>query len=226
MARCLSRTSFPCCISNYALKAEVIASGLVQKVKKHRALSYYNVYFAHDDALADFISQEYADLSTDSDAFKEACRVASADFARNTRLKHKIKMYLDSGHCIFLTLTFTDDVLSKTSEKTRREYVTRYLKRCSKYYIANIDYGSRNNREHYHAIVLSDLVNFSDWTYGAVNGKHIHQDSNPLVLAKYVTKLVNHAIKSTTRRSHIIYSRASFEEREKDLKGKDVDRLS
>lgn len=198
---------------DYSKKAAVIESGLVQKVKEIRK----NKYQAYDDdRIQYYLSLEELLLRNDNpDAFDEASRIANADFRRNTRLKHKIERLMQMGDCVFLTLTFTDDAL-KLKARTRRDAVTKFLKGCSKYYIANIDYGAKNGREHYHAIVLTDNVDFSKWMYGAINGKRIIKSSNPLKLAKYISKLTNHAVKETCKRNSIIYSRVDWLERSND----------
>lgn len=198
---------------DYSKKAAVIESGLVQKVKELRK----NKYQAYDDDRTQYyLSLEELLLRNDNpDAFDEASRIANADFRRNTRLKHKIERLMQMGDCVFLTLTFTDEAL-KLQASTRRKYVTRFLKGCSKYYIGNIDYGAKNGREHYHAIVLTDNVDFSKWTMGAINGKRIIKSSNPLKLAKYISKLTNHAVKETCKRNAIIYSRVDWMERSED----------
>lgn len=198
---------------DYSKKAAVIESGLVQKVKEIRK----NKFHAYDDDRTQYYltMEELLLREENPEAYDEASRIANADFRRNTRLKHKIERFMHMGDCIFLTLTFTDDAL-KTKSKTRRDYVTRFLKSCSKYYIANIDFGAKNGREHYHAIVLADHVDFSLWKYGAINGKRIISSSNPLKLAKYISKLTNHAVKETCKRNAIIYSRVDWLERSND----------
>ena len=114
----------------------------------------------------------------------------------------------DNQRPVFLTLTFSDDVLATTSEQTRRRYVTRFLKKHCKQYIANIDYGTLNEREHYHAIV-SNKVDFAAWRqYGQINGETIVKSRDSIrALPKYISKLTNHAIKDTTKSTRIIYSR-------------------
>lgn len=198
---------------DYRHKAAVIESGLVKKVKNLRK----HLFMSSEAAENEYYFNELYNLALENpDDFKEAAKVAAADFQRNTRLKNRIRDFLQIGNCIFLTLTFRDDVLENTSEKTRRLYVTQCLKSCSKYYIANIDYGDNTQREHYHAIVVSDHVPDGFWSYGYYWRLSIIKDSNPLRLAKYISKLTNHAIKETTRRNHIIYSRVPWDERVKD----------
>ena len=129
---------------------------------------------------------------------------------KNQRARTKIESILQSGTALFLTLTFTDDVLVSTTEKTRRTYVSRFLKENCIEYIANIDFGAKNGREHYHAVVSVDnKLDYSKWKFGALNGVKIRKNSKPLVMAKYINKLSNHATKSTTKNSRLISSRSN-----------------
>ena len=129
---------------------------------------------------------------------------------------------LNSGKCLFLTLTFTDKVLDSTSPETRRRYVSYYLKQFGVPYIANIDFGTADayiddngnerqgtKREHYHAVIQTDKIDLSEWhKYGAIKLEKIRASQNDNIrLAKYVSKLTNHAIKETTKRACLIYSR-------------------
>ena len=143
----------------------------------------------------------------DSD-YIEATKINNCAYHRAIRLKKKIEKMLSMGNCVFLTLTFTNDILESTTEKTRKTYVKRYLKSCSDYYIANIDYGKKNDREHYHAIILTDKVNYKLWhKIGAIKGERIRANGvSETKLGKYISKLTNHAIKETTKRNAIIYS--------------------
>lgn len=167
------------------------------------------------------------------DDFILANNIVKAENNRTSRLRARIKLFLEQEEpTIFLTLTFSDKVLQNTTPETRRRYVTRYLKSQSAYYIANIDFGSLNGREHYHAVILGK-VSLSDWEYGIINAESVGNRSSltrkniPIryknlpeeiarqkmrvdterKLSKYVSKLTNHAIKETTKRNAIIYSR-------------------
>ena len=125
---------------------------------------------------------------------------------RNQRLRKRISNIIDCDS-LFLTFTFTDDVLNSTSQDTRQIYVRRFLKSISKNYVANVDFGKENGREHYHAVCLvSEKVDYTSWKYGALNGERVRKNSSPLALAKYVNKLVYHATKETTSQ-RIIFSR-------------------
>ena len=142
------------------------------------------------------------------EGFKAMEQINEAYKKRVYRLRQTIYgIVTDNEQPVFLTLTFRDDVLATTSEQTRRRYVTRFLKKHCKQYIANIDYGTENGREHYHA-VISNKVDLTAWEYGAINGEKIVKTRDSIrALPKYISKLTNHAIKDTTKSTRIIYSR-------------------
>lgn len=127
------------------------------------------------------------------------------------RVRRKILKMMVLGSCSFLTLTFTDDVLNSTSEETRRRYVSRFLKSISTDYVANIDWGKQNGREHYHAVVLGTDFEMVGWDkYGFSNCKKVainDDTTNSSRMSKYIYKLSNHATKLSTQRKKIIYSR-------------------
>lgn len=146
-----------------------------------------------------------------TDVLKECFRINHAEYERTRRLKERVAKMLLSGSCIFLTLTFTDDTLNNTTLKQRRVAVTRFLKQYGCMYVANIDYGAKNKREHYHALINCDNVDFASWRkYGNINAERVRiKDINKDMtkLSKYICKLSNHAIKETTQRSSLLYSR-------------------
>lgn len=203
-------------MANYSLKAEVISSGMVDEYKRIKSSLWHGSdYVPQYDTQLDYSTAKYeADFfrNNNPEEWKECERCANNEWARIARLKSRIAHFMSLGQCIFVTLTFTNDVLAKTSAVTRRRYVTRYLKSQSEYYIANVDYGTKNEREHYHCIVLADKIDYSVWnsTYGGVKGIKVKSPKDVTKLAKYVSKLTNHAIKATTKRNAIIYSKHIF----------------
>lgn len=151
-------------------------------------------------------------LNNDSDLWRvwqEAEKINHASYKRNKRLKDRIEQMLLDGNCYFLTLTFSDDTLNRTSDKWRRKSVTYILKEISPEYVANIDYGKKNGREHYHAVIRCDSVpDLSAWKrFGFFNVQRVRSEDDFVKLGKYVGKLTNHAIKNTTRGTRIIYSK-------------------
>jgi len=204
---------------NYELKARVLQNGLCD-IQRKISLTRFKQY-QEDKAYIENgeIVELWKPLSNDKievlkqmgtpEEWQEAYRVNDASYHRTKRLKNKISDMLASGSCIFLTLTFTNDVLDSTSQETRKRYITRALKTMSNKYIANIDYGKKNEREHYHAIVLADSVKQSQWVYGNLDFERVRVKDNDSVvkISKYINKLTNHAIKETTQKNYMIYSR-------------------
>lgn len=141
-------------------------------------------------------------------AFNEARKINRARYSRTRRLEGRVRALVEDGGAVFLTLTFTDEVMRSTTAETRRRYVKRYLAEQSSNYVANIDYGATKGREHYHAVAVGP-VDYGPWhDRGAIKGERIHKtESAPVKLAKYTSKLTNHAIKETARGCSVIYSR-------------------
>ena len=160
--------------------------------------------------------------------FNECYKMVSADVQRKKRLRQRVERIMEKGSTYFLTLTFDDDTLSKTDVKTRRTYVARFLKTVSDDYVGNVDFGKLNGREHYHAVIHSDKLDdiqyiytnrygwicsdceqFQEWSkLGFYSVKSCGKDEkDKQKLAWYVSKLTNHAVKETTKRNALIYSR-------------------
>ena len=175
-------------------------------------LAFYSMYCATNfkDKTFNENLRYYLDYDLSNDLSYEeipACETIYNSFRkRQSRLKKRIENMITNNNCLFLTLTFTDCVLSSTSFETRKKYVIRFLNALNCAYVGNVDYGSKNGREHYHCVVAIDNLSCYDWHYGAINFKRII-NRNSLALAKYVAKLTNHALKETTNNSRIIYSR-------------------
>lgn len=137
-----------------------------------------------------------------------AIRLNDSKYRKAKKVRDKIEKLVESGNAIFVTLTFTDITLQNTTIETRRRYVSRYLKANAKNYVANIDFGAQNGREHYHAVVDKD-INFNDWyKYGAIKVERVRSTTGDLFrVSKYVTKLTNHALKVEGLQPRLIYSR-------------------
>lgn len=203
---------------NYALKSEVMRLGLpneLRKISKAKyALKVLNETgevlncgrYTTNPANALIDEQFYYD-TYGFDKCHEAEKINYSQYKRVKRLKDKIAFMLNKGKCIFLTFTFTDEVFSKTNENTRRQKVRRFLSSYNCDYVANKDYGAKKGREHYHALIQTDKVNYADYNYGALNGQIVASISDNIKLAKYIAKLTNHAIKETCKGSRIIYNK-------------------
>ena len=145
-----------------------------------------------------------------STTLKVANNLNQAKYQRTNRLKKRIQEAVESGSAYFITITFNPETLKNTNEQTRRKYVSRWLKSLSAFYVANIDYGLINEREHYHAVITSDNKPPKSWPYGFIDILKIKTTENDTKrISKYISKLTNHAIKHTTKSKRIIYSKKS-----------------
>lgn len=126
--------------------------------------------------------------------------------------------------CYFLTLTFDDDHLRNCSAPSRRDGVARFLKENFPFYVANIDFGEENGREHYHALVFTDseidgikvlqgsFAYISNhnlfYRFGFIKVQPVYNAANDkIALSKYINKLKYHSTKGSTRFCKPIYSR-------------------
>lgn len=197
---------------NYERKSKVINDGLTKLVTRVKKNSYRiekgkKVYDIEQYIVDYRYLTELSDTETGRLEIEEAERVNHAFVTRVHRLKKRIKNMLLNSNCIFVTLTFRDDVLQNTSSDTRHAYIKRFLNSLNCDYVANIDYGSMEEREHYHALVNCDKINSKDYKLGAINFERVRNTNDSGKLANYISKLTNHAIKETTRGCNIMYSR-------------------
>lgn len=211
-------------VIDYAFKCEVLKnhSDLLIKHKRAHLLSYAKSNYLENGVYSKVLDmpkkynqdmstlREYCLQNNLINVLNECSKINQASYKRVQRLRERISCMLTAGDCIFITLTFNDNTLNNTDAKNRRVFVSRYLKTFKCKYVANVDYGLRNHREHYHALIQSSLIDLSLWRkYGNINVERIRLGDNytNVKLAKYISKLSNHAIKETTKRSCLIYSR-------------------
>lgn len=203
---------------SYVLKEH---SDLIKRYKHAQLVQYCNDLYVNDGIITKTLlsgsNESINDLEFDCiinnriKELNEVEKICNASIQRTKRLRSRIENMLLSGSCLFLTLTFNDSTLNDSTAEERRKYVSRYLKQFNCMYIANIDFGSKNHREHYHALVNCDSIDLTCWRkYGNINVQRVRNNSielNKSRLSKYICKLSNHAIKETTKRSCLIYSR-------------------
>lgn len=199
---------------NYVRKAEVIANGDYDMYRysmqaqvaffRNKPLRKGNPFRSVKDA----IEYHNAKIKENPENAKECERLDNARVHRVMRLKSKIRYMIDNFGCCFVTLTFSDATLQSTSPDTRHQYVRKWLKENFCCGVANVDFGEKNGREHYHAIVPVERVSPASWSYGLIYGKTIPKGDrvNADKLSHYTAKLVNHAIKETTKGCRTIYS--------------------
>lgn len=166
-----------------------------------------------------FAREEWEKAKAERDAFNEKLgderiaeivRLSGRNKRRWMRVRSAVRAMLQHSNVCLVTLTFDDETLFGTNETTRRTYVRKYLSNQSDRYIANRDFGKKNGREHYHALVVGK-INFKEWKHGTANSKKVKvpKDGEKEAvsrLSKYIDKITNHALKDTAC-DRLIWSR-------------------
>lgn len=201
------------------LKALISDARKVQRLRKNRAKAFNETTIPRNDsselvplldAYEEAKATEQAFLaSLGADRLAEIQKYLASNKRRWMRVRDGVRRILKEDNVILVTFTFTDECLASTSEDTRRQYVRRYLKSQSDVFMANRDFGKKNNREHYHGLVRAVHLDHEDWTHGTINFKRVRKTGEASTvsrLSKYIDKLANHALKETAA-DRIIWSR-------------------
>lgn len=140
-------------------------------------------------------------------------RLLNCRHQKKSRIRRRLVFLLARfNHVWFCTFTFNNNYINK-STRTKRDIIKSVLNTHDFLYILNVDYGLQNHREHYHCIVATNLdfdVNqyFQEFYSGgfslSIECKTRHDDFERLI--KYLSKLTNHCVKSTTTRQRIVYN--------------------
>lgn len=194
-------------MANDNLRRLVLEEGIYKAYAKARRNTYLGFEVGNLNDFECNLSDEYGPQWYE--IVEECKRIGNSSYQRIKRLKERIKCLMHEGKCLFLTLTFNPETLNNTTSEYRRQLVIDFLKATNSQYIANIDFGKENEREHYHAIIQSHEVDYTLWhPFGAVKGEKVHLRANcETKLAKYIDKLALHSIKDTTHKNRLIYSR-------------------
>lgn len=140
-------------------------------------------------------------------------RILKARYQKASRIRKRLVFLLSRYKYIwFITFTFNNNYINK-STRTKRDLIKMVLNTHDFKYMLNIDYGKKNEREHYHCILATnidlDVNQFIQFYYEGGFSLSI-QCKNGLDdfkrLSKYLNKLTNHCIKATTKRQRILYN--------------------
>lgn len=204
-------------MQNRSLKADLVRNGKYKQFTDLRNKNFINGLDLLDYSL-------YSDFLSITE-FESCCQLVDAKRKQRNKVKKWLVYWLsrDDVKVCFLTLTFNNSTLNK-SFSARKQIINRTLSSNFLDYVSNVDYGSLNEREHYHALVVLSLDEFDliNWTkskrgcycsdfllleqygkkYGFYNMQpiNIKDDRSDLAdhinkLAGYIAKLVNHSIK-------------------------------
>lgn len=155
-------------LDNREKKRELIENGTYREYIKARTEIYKRTktdeddYFTQQMRKSEFfaLERQYAE-KYGFGTLKCLQQIHEASRKRRQKAEVHVVWWLDnydmSRYIIVLgTLTFSDEMLHQWSEKYRREKIQQTLKSACVDYIADIDFGERNGREHYHFIGLFD----------------------------------------------------------------------
>jgi hypothetical protein len=191
-------------VFSYKEKSFALSTG-IDKAQRKLSRSIFNNRLDINDLLE---LQKQFDDKYGQGSFKIGLALNQSRYKRKQRVQDRITHMIFQG-AVFLTLTFAQSVLDTTTEETRRKYVRRWLKDFTTNYIANIDYGGKKGREHYHAVVQCDQADVpSSWSGGFMNARKINPSMDDIqAVSKYIAKLTNHALKQSAQLKRIIYSK-------------------
>lgn len=145
-------------------------------------------------------------------------KVLKARYMKVSRIKKRLIYLLShSSYVWFCTFTFDNYYINK-SDRTKRDLIKSVIGTHDFIYMLNIDYGKTTEREHYHCIIGTDIdfnVNqFIQDKYPcfclAILCKKGREDFERL--GKYINKLTNHCIKSTTKKQRMLYNFKGFDD--------------
>lgn len=156
---------------------------------------------------------------------KEFEKILCARYMKVSRLKKRFIYLLSRFEKIyFCTFTF-DNVYITKCDRTKRDLIKDTLNSFSSdiHYILNVDYGKKNEREHYHCLVgtnnTDDFRKFLKEQYPYFTSCDlIHKEKKDVLkISKYINKLSNHCIKDTTKNKRIVYNFKGYDNLDKYL---------
>jgi hypothetical protein len=189
---------------SYLDKQKALLSGFHLKQKKISKYFFKNeISIERQITIKKLFSIRYCDWHL-------VANLNNSRYKKKAVIQKRITPWIINGDAIFITITFDNKgILDNTSELTRRRYVSRWLKSSYRDYVANIDYGDKTGREHYHAIVNAVNGDIPDnWDYGFIKSDLVRiKEASDTRLSKYMSKLTHHAIKNSGQLKKVIYSK-------------------
>lgn len=191
--------------------SQVMKDNAISKITKRRKENIFQEY-NEDTGQIDFYNK-YQQKEADSEELGLEFRLYQGNKKRRERIKARIERMYQTKKALFLTLTFSDKMFARNcSPETRRRYISRFLKSECSEYLANIDFGKKNEREHYHAVVVPKTIihfeKYRDLFDSNINAKKIRFDDTSIkFVGRYINKLTNHALKENGFYKRLIFSR-------------------
>lgn len=168
-----------------------------EKLKKYIFFKKRFFYLEEFPKTYEELLNEFRPFKMDLKEIEKIYNRNSKKFSRALkRINYIMKNY---NNVYFCTFTFNDE-----SIKDYKKNITKFKKKLSKFcYIGNIDYGTQNDRVHYHFVIgTPEEIRELPWNYGFYNIKKCNNNSK--ALSNYIIKLSYHSFKETNK---LIYSR-------------------
>lgn len=196
----------------YHTRESVVESGLCQLVKNISWEVYSN-------RLETNVTEILLNSGYDLESINLAIKVNNAWFSKCRRIRERLTIMEEkskkyNAKMLFVTFTFNDETLSKNSEESLKVYTRRFLKENCLDYLCNVDFGKKNKRIHFHAVVVcKDVLPFEKWfpKYGVMKAEYVRfKENDEKRMSKYINKLSLHAIKTTTQLKRLITCRLPY----------------
>lgn len=158
-------------------------------------------------------SKLYYKNGIDIELPKYVKNILNARYNKVRRIKeHFLYIINRRKYVFFLTFTFNEKYINKC-DRTKKDLIKSCLNDIDdSLYILNVDYGDKNERQHYHCILGTDFdfTNsiYFDLTYPCFSYcEKIRLNTDDVKkVSKYINKLSNHACKDSTNYSRIYYN--------------------
>lgn len=230
-------------MKNKEIKQEMLKNGLYSQLRtidkklykttgqSIKGYIYQNVYTDDNLQMLNFLEkQDLIDIEMSNMAnsfnitniqLKSFIQMKQAKSQQARRLYRHLNYLINNYDLLFATFTFNDEEM-KLKKNTRYQHLIRSLNNdFVKDYIVNIDYGKKNEREHYHGIIAIDRnqcfkmeqhkhkgvikcfvkdipINYK---YGFVSYEIIkNTDTDRHKIANYISKLGLHSLKVEQKR--------------------------
>lgn len=139
----------------------------LRKHKKEFQIPFYVKNFHEAINLSQYYIEQYPEEYKFAELANRAIRKKT-----NALREEFAKVLDDYPNLYFVTFTFSDKALRKTQESTRRKKLKEVLEALDCPYAFCLGFSSRNQREHYHALIAGNEIELN-WPYGLVDIKAV-----------------------------------------------------
>ena len=177
-----------------------MALGTIQPEQKEEIKKYHYIFstnFKYKEQDLIIANKGIEILYNNNYDFLELSKKVKSRTEKIKRIKNRLDK-MKKEQLWFCTWTIEEKYLCRDHTRKLKELYKGYN------YIINVDYGTINERKHYHGVIESPEEPTS-WDYGFC--KMIKVKNNSKKLREYLIKLTYHTIKKTTKEERIIYSR-------------------